>query len=54
MAEWNLKYEPEYIARSQEQNYISKCLDEFTMLTEQEARNLKLIFDKYNLIRGNE
>ena len=43
-----------YTANSKEQNYISKCFDEFTMLTEQEARNLKLIFDKYNLIWGNE
>lgn len=47
MAEWNLKYEPEYIARSQEQNYISKCFDEFTALSEEEAYKLKMIFEKY-------
>ena len=43
-----------YTANSKEQNYISKCMDEFTALSEEEKRNLKLIFDKYNLIWGNE
>lgn len=50
----NPKEEYNYNADSKEQNYISKCLDEFTTLSEQEARNLKLIFDKYNLIWRSE
>ena len=50
----NPKEEYQFTADSKEQHYVSKCFDEFTMLTEQEARNLKIIFDKYNLIRGNE
>lgn len=45
----NPKEEYFYTANSKEQNYVSRCLDEFTALTEEEAYKLKLIFEKYNL-----
>ena len=50
MAEWNLKYEAEYIALPKEQNYILKTISDFTLLDEQERENLKKIYERYQLI----